>query len=59
MLKDFQPSNTIHDWFDDIRPFEYGNWVSKLPEEDLPAISTNSAYRFMSHDNLFSLNTWQ
>lgn len=39
MLKDFQPVNTIHDWFDDIRPFEYGYWLTKFPNETLPSIS--------------------
>lgn len=56
---DFNKSTTIHDWLSDIRPFEYGHWLTKFPNETLPSIDANESYRLMNHDALWSLNTWQ
>ena len=59
MRGDFKHTTTLADWFDDIRPFEYGHWVTKFPNETLPTISAPEAYKLMNHESLWSLNTWQ
>lgn len=57
--KQYPKSTTSKDWFKDVRPFEYGHFISKYPDKKLQRFSTSASAHLINWSGIFSLFTIQ